>query len=70
MIRYLVIFVMLTATPMAKASSGWIFYGHRRPSLSSMAKGFMPESERVEAEDKSKGELLEQKFKLALIVKI
>ena len=59
MISFMVIFVIFTATPMANASSGWIFYGHRRPSLSSVAKGFMPESERVEAEDKSKGELLE-----------
>ena len=56
MISFMVIFVIFTATPMSNASSGWIFYGHRRPNLSSMAKSYnMPESERVQAKDKSKG---------------
>ena len=57
MISFLVVFFILTASPQTSGGSGWIFYGHRRPSLSSMAKGFMPESERVLAEDKSKSEL-------------
>ena len=55
MISFQVMFVILVAIPMASAS-GWLFYGHRRPNLSSMAKSYnMPESERVQAKDKSKG---------------
>ena len=56
--RSVVLLIILATFPLANASNGWLFYGHRRPSLSSMAKGFMPESERVQAESKPKGEFM------------
>ena len=60
---FLVAFIILIASPLANSSSGWIFYGRRRPSMSAMAKGLLPQSERVAAENKSKGEVIAHRKK-------
>ena len=53
---FLITFIILIASPLVSSGSGWIFYGRRRPSMSAMAKGLLPESERVAGEHGSKGE--------------
>ena len=58
MSTFLIAFIFLIASPLANSSSGWIFYGRRRPSLSAVAKGLLPESERVAVENESKGEVI------------
>ena len=54
----LIAFIILIASPLVNSSSGWIFYGRRRPSISAVANGLLPESERVVVEDESKGEVM------------
>ena len=58
MSTFLIAFIFLIASPLANSSSGWIFYGRRRPSLSAVAKGLLPQSERVAVENESQGEVI------------
>ena len=57
------VFIILSVSSLVNSSSGWIFYGRRRPSISAVAKGVLPESERVVVEDESKGEVMTRRNK-------